>query len=347
MINYNEFSNHYAGNDVLWGYGGVICGVSSLPYIYRNTFRNNVSTRIGSACSFEFTIPTPDASVFENNFSALGGALGSLRAHTGGLVLNNLIVGNGSTFFGGAIAHVAASPALAYKTIVNNQTIYGGGIYCNEGSNPQVYNSIFWGNVAYAGYGRLVYIVNGELAPEFYHSIFEHGASDFSGGGYNGTVNNCQVTDPQFSANLDNPFQLAESSPAIDQCQNFIPGHSFTMFDCEGKPRFSNGSDDIGAFEHLGPSSDLFAYLDLKIFLVSYNPKSERISLNFHLNKSENLYLYTHGPLCARIVTYSLGNPHSGKFKHDVYFSRSNGLGLFIARLRVGSVFFSSKFIVL
>lgn len=38
MINNNEFSNHHAGNDVLWGYGGVICGVSSSPYIYRNTF---------------------------------------------------------------------------------------------------------------------------------------------------------------------------------------------------------------------------------------------------------------------------------------------------------------------
>lgn len=264
--------SHIAGDAERWGCRDAICGVASFPKANGNEHRKNLSTGIGGACNFEFAIPSMNANRVENHFSALGDAVGFLRAGEGGLISNNLFVNNASSFFGGAIALIAASPAMA-----NNSTIYGGGLYCNLASNPKAYNSIFWGNTALAGYGRQVYIIDGDSAPEFYYCPLEHGASDLCGGGYTGIVSNYLIAEPQFDGTPENAFHLTQNSPAINSGQNFIPGYQFPTSDLDGQPRIINGSVDMGAYEYqrvTAISPHIVLPLGLKVF---YNPQVESV----------------------------------------------------------------------
>ncbi len=247
----NTFEYNHGGTSVYWGYGGAVCGISSIVQLCGNIFRSNTSTGIGGGCSFEFIMPTLDGNVFHNNYSALGGAFSYLRAFVGGITTNNLVYNNSSEFFGGAIALITSSPYLINNTVVENYSIYGGGLYCNESSNPKVYNSIFWGNFSYAGYGNQVFIWDANSQPEFYNSLFQQGPSDFAAGGYGGVYENCIEVDPMFE-NGGNQYELSRVSPCIEGGVNEIDELELPGIDLAGNPRIHGAKVDLGAFEFQG-----------------------------------------------------------------------------------------------
>ncbi len=347
VIRDNTFEQIVAGTTEHWGYGGAICGVSSQPEISRNVFRNNKSTGIGGACSFEFAIPTLYANVFENNFSALGGALGFLRATSGGVVSNNICASNSSTFFGGAIAMVAASPVLVNNTIVNNSTIYGGGIYCNEGSSPKIYNTIFWGNAAAAGYGMQVFIIDGVSQPEFYNSIFEHGASDFSGSGFAGVYSNCLETNPLFSNSTETPFALADNSPCIDSGLTEIPSFQLPLYDLLGLPRISNSKVDMGAYEFQSPNQILVLNNSTEIPLrIHYSPISGDLYVYTTLPNSNEVVLEFYDTKGTLMQIQCFGKRNAGENEFCIPNFKQNGSGLYVGRIIAGGKVSSSKFVV-
>ena len=298
-------------------------------------------------CSFEFSIPTFDANVFLDNYSALGGALSFLRATGGGLVSNNLFNNNGSTFFGGAIALVSSSPTLANNTVVNNVSIYGGGLYCNESSNPLVYNTIFWGNNAEAGYGMQVFIWDALSAPEFYNSNFEHGPLDFKPGGFDGVYENCIELNPLFDDSGNWAFELSEDSPNIDVGTNLAANYELPELDLTGNSRVSNNAVDIGAFEYQFPLN------------ISLNQKNQILSVAYYYSRSyEELFISAVLPYEAfvSIELYNiqgklLSSQNIGRFdagRFDLSITGFKGLipGLYIGRLSVGKDQAISKFIV-
>jgi hypothetical protein len=347
IIKQNTFESTYAGTNVHWGYGGAICGVYSMANISNNTFRSNTSTGIGGGCSFEFTIPHLNANVFENNFSALGGAFGVLRASSGGLVSNNLCIGNGSTYFGGAIALVAASPVLANNTLVNNYSIYGGGLYCNEASCPLVYNSIFWGNVAYAGYGRQIFLIDALSQPKIHNSLFEHGASDFTGSGYSGEYVNCLETNPLFFNLQPHPFSLSESSAGIDVGSNQIPDHKLPDFDLAGNPRISNNLVDLGAFEFQSPNIITPPTLTKNSLKIHYNPIAKNLSINLKLPKDDNLILTVYSIKGNLVAKYNLGFQMAGEVIMNIPNFLHNGAGLYVGSITGAKTSFTAKFIAI
>lgn len=344
---HNSFKNSFAGNEELWGYGGAICGVSSDGYLYRNFFSNNISTGIGGACSFEFSIPTLDANFFQDNYSALGGALSFLRATGGGLVSNNLFSYNGSTFFGGAIALVSASPTLTNNTIVNNFSIYGGGLYCNETSNPKVYNSVLWGNTADAGYGMQVFIWDALSAPEFYNCNFEHGPQDFKPGGFSGVYEDCIELYPFFSYTEGCEFELLDNSPNIDAGANLISGFNLPQLDLIGNPRVSNSIVDIGAFEFQFP---------LNISLIN-ETQSFSVTFNYCRNSQQLLVsaVFSHETFVSlevfniqgRLLSFqNLGWVESGMYYKSISGVKGLNPGIYIGKLSDGKNKAVSKFFV-
>jgi len=334
IIRQNIFEHIVAGTKEHWGYGGAICGVSSQPEISRNIFRNNKSTGIGGACSFEFEIPILYANKFENNFSALGGALGFLRATTGGVVSNNICANNSSTFFGGAIAMVAASPVLVNNTLVNNSTIYGGGIYCNDGSSPKIYNTVLWGNVAAAGYGMQVFIIDGVSQPEFYNSVFEHGASDFSGSGFTGVYSNCLESDPLFSNSPETPFALTEDSPCIDSGLTEITNFQLPLYDLLGLPRVSNGNVDVGAYEFQWPNQVLVSENITHIPLsIHYSSNSGNLHLFIKLPSSNDVTVEFFDIRGSMVHKQNFENCAAGEIELRIQNFKQKGSGLYICRL--------------
>jgi hypothetical protein len=346
IIKNNIFEENMAGTDVHWGYGGAVCGAFSHANLSYNTFRNNSSTGIGGGCSFEWVIPELNSNFFENNFSALGGAFSFLRASEGGLVSNNFCLSNSSTFFGGAVALVAASPVMANNTFVYNQTIYGGGMYCNEGSSPKVFNSIFWGNNAYAGYGRQVFIIDAASQPQFYHNVFEHGASDFSGAGFEGVYVNCNEVDPVFFGSGQHPFSLAHGSPCIDQGTNYIGDFQLPYFDIIGNQRIVNGFVDIGAYEHQIPShfeiSDIYSENRWSIY---YNSISKSIIVKALLLKSDDLALEIFDLQGKLLSKQSFAMQPAGNFEVQIPNTKSLR-GIYVGRLVSNNRYPTLKFAI-
>jgi hypothetical protein len=346
VIKNSHFSHNKAGDEIHWGYGGAICGVRSNVKIYRNVFCNNMATGIGGACSFEFNNATCDANIFEENFAPLGGALGFLRTTEGGLISNNLINNNESTFFGGAIALVSASPLLINNTITNNRTIYGGGLYCNEGSCPKIYNSIFWGNQAAAGYGRQVYILDGLSAPAFFNCIFEHGGWDFSGAGFTGTYLSCTEENPLFDISGSFPFAPCEESPCIDMGYKDSFELNIPNLDLAGKNRICNQMIDIGAYEFQWTSSADFSIDNYySLLTLTYFSGHHKLLLTTFVENAENFTLEVYN-IKGQLVSISpLGWLEKGQ--QEIWISNLNiPKGIYLGRLNSYHGKKSAKFLV-
>ncbi|MDD2563485.1 MAG: choice-of-anchor Q domain-containing protein [Salinivirgaceae bacterium] len=249
-IEYNAFVLNHGGSEDFWGYGGAIHGFNSEVDLFWNHFHSNTSTGMGGACTFEGIAPSCIHNTFESNFSALGGALGVLRAPIGGNIINNLFNNNSVTFFGGAVTLLASSPSFVNNTVINGKSMYGGGIYFNEGSASMILNCIFWNNRAEAGYSHQVFVFDALSTPKFMNGIYEGGVADFGGGEYPGVYLDCNEEEPLFVETGENPFALLQNSPGVDGGLSDMTGFMMPEVDLAGNPRISNARIDMGAFEY-------------------------------------------------------------------------------------------------
>lgn len=262
LIEHCHFSNNFAGNDTpeIYGYGGGINVVSSMPDIRFCTFKNNSSTGIGGGISFEYSNPEMINCVFINNFSALGGAIGFLRSEPDRTIANVLVANNTAMFFGGGIANITASPRLSNFTITGNHAAMGGGYYCNEYAFPKLYNSILYGN--FGGepgnpFGSQVWIWDVYSAPEFHYCDVQFGLPAFGGSMFIGVYENNIEVDPIFENAASLNFRLQSASPCLNAGTPDTTGLFLPAFDLDMKPRFFAGRIDIGAYEYQGTSASI------------------------------------------------------------------------------------------
>lgn len=269
-------ADNRAGNDsLIYGYGGGIFFVSSSPDIQRNTFVRNTSNGVGGGAAFEYSNPVLLNCVFDDNYSALGGGLGFLRCSPDRSIANLLIINNESTFFGGGVACLTASPRMSNLTIAGNSSSMGGGFYCNDYANSQLYNSIIYNNYTYDSIGSQVWIWDVYSEPGFYHCDIQYGTDSFGGSTFHGVYENCIESNPVFSDISDKNFRLKTESPCINSGTPDTTGLMLPAFDFDFHDRILYDRIDMGAFEYDGPVGRNEQVNQENLFTVFPNPITE------------------------------------------------------------------------
>ena len=190
------------------GFGGAAIWIGGTGIVERCVFRGNVST-LGAGALYLQKSGRVESSLFANNRSDNGGAI---FAQAGG--------------------------SLVQCTIVNNHASNaGGGVW----GNPQMINSILWGNTASFGGNQ----ISGTIAT--IRCIVQ--------GGWPGS--NLTVVSPGFVSQGAGDFRLLPTSPAVDAG---LATTLFATFDAAGNARLLDGNGngqalpDIGAYEYGVPN---------------------------------------------------------------------------------------------
>ncbi len=252
----NHFESNRCGQTfAYYGYGGGICSDWSDPIITHNFFTLNSSTGVGGGLCVRFSDCLVSHNIFDENFSAIGGAFSILHIDTcHQAISNNLVINNGSAFFGAGISTHNCSPLYVNNTVCNNHCIGGGGgFYCKDSVAPELFNNIFYGNTQYGGESNQVYLWDLLAQPHFYYNNIEGGCENFDGTGgvaYSGNYENNMDEDPMFGT--ENYFPEL-TSPCVnsgtpDTAGLMIPQHDLARFS-----RIVGGLIDIGAYENQDP----------------------------------------------------------------------------------------------
>jgi hypothetical protein len=194
---------------------------------------------------------------------ANGSGGGGIFSFNAGYTLTNVdITGNISNSDGGGVFNFDSSPVCTNVTIAGNKTNNGsgGGMYNGWRSNPQIRNSIVWGNAA----ANDAQVFNDSARPIWSFSLVEgSGGSGSSWVDYLGADNGNNIdADPRFASprSADSAptragsYRLQAGSPALNAGSDSYYGeaqspdlHLITT-DRDGKPRF-NGTVDMGPWE--------------------------------------------------------------------------------------------------
>ncbi|MCB0212487.1 MAG: right-handed parallel beta-helix repeat-containing protein [Anaerolineae bacterium] len=244
----------FSGNSATYG-GGIFHGGGS-PTLTNVIFSGNSATNGGGMATFSGS-PTLTNVIFSGNSATYGGGMFTLTDNNATLT-NVIFSGNSATDGGGLLTTGSNNLTLTNATISGNAALrYGGGMLSQNGSNPQIRNSILWNNGSSG-----VYIGNdlGQPAsvPVFSASIVQGSGGStawnptFGDAGYYYNVStatdgggNLDV-DPLFVGSSD--LHLGSGSPAINAGDNsFLPVGVTT--DLDGNPRIVGGTVDMGAYE--------------------------------------------------------------------------------------------------
>ncbi len=305
------FSYNYAGDDSYdFGYGGGLCVASCDPVLKKNEFYGNRSTGVGGAASFELSKPVMLDCYIHDNYSAIGAGLCFLRSTPDQPIANLLIVNNKAMYFGGGIANIGATTAMANVTLAYNFASMGGGYYCGQSSHTKFFNGIMWGNTSDTPKGTQVWIWDVYSKPGFYHCILEGGLEMFGGSEFSGEYEAIFDSDPLFAAPDD--FSLLPGSTAINNGTNQIGIFELPTQDFAGNNRLMYGTIDIGAFEYQGFTDLLTA--EEETFSMRLNPNPA--------NENSVLTLFCRNEKTSKIRIYSIG----GRLMAQTEYSTQKGI---------------------
>lgn len=313
-----------------YGYGGALCLINAVADVTGCTFSANSSTGIGGAVSFEYADVLLSANIFQNNFSALGGALGYLRSTPTRPVTGNLFSGNSSQFFGGAISCNRANPRFINNTIVNNSSVsYGGGFYCNDSAVPVLINTIIYDN--FAPEGSQVYIWDVNSAPGFYNCDIQGGSAAFGGTGgigFNSAYVNNIDSIPSFAGIQPHPYSLADGSPCINKGTTDTTGLLLIEVDLAGNPRISGPVIDIGAYENQNGSLSVNRH-SARELAIWPNPCSEELNISvpwtpgkeidIHLTDMQGKLVFSMVAQYSRIIPIRFNHNNYPEIKPGLY----------------------------
>ena len=315
----NSFENNRCGqSQIYYGYGGGVCVDLSEAIIEQNYFRGNSSTGIGGGLCVRFVDCLIVHNIFEDNFSALGGGFGILHIDTCNYVINNnLIINNGSQFFGAGISNGDCSPTYLNNTIVNNNCLGGGGgFYCKDSVVPILFNNIIYGNTQYGGEINQIYLWDNLSQPNFYYNDIQGGIVNFAGTGgddFIGKYVNNIDQDPFFEEDTYFPALL---SPCINSGSVDTVGMMIPELDLAGKTRIVDDTIDMGAYEKQIPNSIFNDKIDnISVLKVYPNPAHIEVQIDFELLVSEHIILFITNMKGVTLDKICEKNMHAGHHK--------------------------------
>lgn len=246
-----SFSNVIISNNTAARGGGLYTQNSS-PVLNNVSFIGNTATsgagggmnnQVLNAATDEYSIPLLDNVTFRSN-SARGGA-GLFNNHSYPVLTNVTFSGNTASIRGGAVLNEGASPTFRNVTFTGNSAPAGtGGAIRNvinasgAVSNPQIYNSISWGN------GTDEITSDGTGSTTVTDSIVQGGFS-----GVNVLNMNPLLAPLANNGGFTQTHALNAGSPAID-----AGGANFACAstDQRGVTRPQGSACDMGAYEYDG-----------------------------------------------------------------------------------------------
>ncbi len=225
-------------NDTGWPNhsGGGILNYGTSPMLTNITIRGNSANNYGGGMfNVENGSPTlTNITISGNSATSNGGGISNYENSSP--MLTNVTISGNTAPFGGGMNNNGSSPTLTNITISGNAaTTNGGGIYSWNNSDPQVRNSILWGDSG----GEIINDENSTTTV----------TSSIVQGGYAGAI----VADPLLAAlgNYGGPtqtFALLPGSAAIDAGN----GATCAAKDARGVARPQGAGCDMGAFESRG-----------------------------------------------------------------------------------------------
>ena len=266
--------------------GGIYCSCAS-PVFNNLIIKNNGASNNGGGVYMEFAnLNIANTIIYDNNATSAsykGGAgmylkyskskisnskiisnqgVGIFLQNSDQQIINSIISNNVSDDNGAGIYCTESSPIVINTIISNNKSNGsdgGAGVYINDNSNPQIYNSILVNNT-------------GKKGNSFYMSSYSTNASFkvcsslVQGGNVYGIpnyINNIDVfprfTNPSVIIGYDknainSDWSLLPCSPLIDKGNNSY-FTSNILKDIIGNARINNDTIDIGPFEFRGTKS--------------------------------------------------------------------------------------------
>ncbi len=241
--------------------GAVYCYNGSNPTISNCVFTGNQAFFGGAvAVGNNNSQPTITGCTITGNTAGTGGG-GLFFVGSSPTVSNCLIAGNVASRGGAIWSHNEGKPVITGCTIAGNSaSVWGGAIYCYDGSDMEISNSILWGNVARMYSEIYVKYMAMSTSMQFSYCDIQGGQDNImvDSGCALGWSQNVDV-DPMFvfagyvddlRNYVEGDWHLMETSPCIDTGDpGFVAGVGET--DIDGNERVSGGLVDIGADEYL------------------------------------------------------------------------------------------------
>jgi len=257
-------------NNYAYSYGGGIYNYNrSSPVITNTTISDNRGYYVGGGIYNSYlSSPVITNTIISGNTSSGGG--GVYNHYFSTPLLNNVLIsGNISTNHGGGMTNEQSSPVLTNVTISGNSaTINGGGMFNQNDANPQIRNTIIFGNNSgIFNYGATQ---NSAVSTPVISYSLVQGLTVTTNGNIDGAI------DPKFVApqvpglSTAGNYRLQYTSPAINAGNNSLfQGLSSNTKDFSGNPRVydyvNGGIIDIGAYEYQWTAQTIaFATLDPK-----------------------------------------------------------------------------------
>ena len=278
---------------VIYTRGAGIFNINSSPNLTNIIISGNTSQTGGAGICNMSSSPTltnviiSDNTIIAANSGSGGGGGGMYNDDSSPILTNVIICGNRSTYAGGGMSNFYSSPMLTNVVISgntvtggtwnsggdgmfnnfsspiltnvtisgNNASVDGSGIY-NGNSDPQIQNSIIWGN----GNGsNNVYDRNS--IPQYDYSLVQG----------NGNIGTNIDVNPLFVAPVSaslapttaGDYQLQTNSPALNRGDTLLykTARGIADFigetDLAGNPRLNGNNIDMGAFESEGIFPDI------------------------------------------------------------------------------------------
>ncbi len=293
VIRNNFFEGNRCGQTFdFYGFGGALCSDAGVPIVSHNHFISNSSASIGGAVCIRFRDCPLHHNIFDENFSALGGAFGIVNITACRYAIhNNLVINNGAEFFGAGISNNNCSPLYVNNTIANNHCVGGGGgFYCKDSVAPVLYNNILWGNTQYGGQSNQVYLWDLLSQPSFFYNDVEGGKENFAGTGgsaYSAAYKNNLDTLPLFEGET---YHLLPWSGCVEAGASDTAGLLIPSYDLANQPRLVGTRIDIGAYENQNPVTVAEPKSLPQIILSdpAPNPATDRVEFQFYLPFPQN-----------------------------------------------------------
>ena len=227
----------FNGNTAYFG-GAMDNFTSSSPTLMDVTFSGNTATYGGGMDNYTSGSPTLENVTFSANTATdFGGGMSNF--YSSSTTLANVTFSANTATYGGGMYNIRSSPTLTNVTFsANSAKTSGGGMYNKVGSNPQIRNTIFWGN------SDQIDNYDSRDSPIVTDSVVQNGCPAGS------ICTNILTADPKLGT-LGNYGGFTQTIPILAGSSAIDTGNDAVCpaTDQRGVSRLQGAHCDIGAFE--------------------------------------------------------------------------------------------------